>query len=62
MESSALTAVLLPLALGIIMLGLGLSLTVADFTRVIAFPRAAAVAAANLKSLVDPAKDEKTVG
>jgi BASS family bile acid:Na+ symporter len=39
-ESSALTAVLLPLALGIIMLGLGLSLTVADFTRVITFPRA----------------------
>jgi BASS family bile acid:Na+ symporter len=43
MESSALTAVLLPLALGIIMLGLGLSLTVADFTRVIAFPRAVLV-------------------
>ncbi len=43
MESSVLTAVLLPLALGIIMLGLGLSLTVADFTRVITFPRAVLV-------------------
>jgi bile acid:Na+ symporter, BASS family len=43
MESSALTAVLLPLALGVIMLGLGLSLTVADFTRVVTFPRAVLV-------------------
>ncbi len=43
MESSALTAVLLPLALSVIMLGLGLSLTVADFTRVVAYPRAVLV-------------------
>ncbi|HYH98030.1 bile acid:sodium symporter family protein [Hyalangium sp.] len=43
METSVLTTVLLPLALGIIMLGLGLSLTLADFTRVIAFPRAVLV-------------------
>ncbi|MDY7233253.1 bile acid:sodium symporter family protein [Hyalangium rubrum] len=43
METSALTTILLPLALGIIMLGLGLSLTVADFTRVITFPRAVLV-------------------
>jgi BASS family bile acid:Na+ symporter len=38
-ESSILTAVLLPIALGVIMLGLGLSLTVADFQRVAQFPR-----------------------
>jgi bile acid:Na+ symporter, BASS family len=42
-ESSVLTVVFLPLALGIIMLGLGLSLTVADFTRVLSFPRAVLV-------------------
>jgi bile acid:Na+ symporter, BASS family len=40
MESSSLIAVLLPLVLGVIMLGLGLSLTVADFTRVVKMPRA----------------------
>jgi BASS family bile acid:Na+ symporter len=40
MEASAITNVLLPLALGIIMLGLGLSLTVADFRRVALYPRA----------------------
>ena len=40
MESSALTAVLLPLALFIIMLGMGLGLTVEDFTRVVVQPRA----------------------
>ncbi len=34
---------LLPIALGIIMFGLGLSLTVANFKRVIAFPKAVAV-------------------
>jgi BASS family bile acid:Na+ symporter len=38
-ESSISTALLLPVALGIIMLGLGLSLTVADFARVAQFPR-----------------------
>jgi BASS family bile acid:Na+ symporter len=38
-ESSILTAVLLPIALGVIMLGLGLSLTIADFARVAQFPR-----------------------
>jgi bile acid:Na+ symporter, BASS family len=43
MESSILTAVLLPVALGIIMLGLGLSLAVADFTRVLQYPRAVLV-------------------
>ena len=33
----------LPIALGVIMLGLGLSLTVADFKRVIVYPKAVAV-------------------
>lgn len=40
MQESLLSTVILPLALGIIMLGLGLSLTVADFTRVIKYPKA----------------------
>jgi BASS family bile acid:Na+ symporter len=40
MESNVVNAVLLPLALGIIMLGLGLSLTLADFKRVISYPKA----------------------
>jgi len=40
MESSFLNVVLLPLALGVIMLGLGLSLTLDDFKRVVLYPRA----------------------
>ena len=40
MQESVLSTVILPLALGIIMLGLGLSLTVSDFTRVIKYPKA----------------------
>jgi BASS family bile acid:Na+ symporter len=40
MQESLLSTVVLPLALGVIMLGLGLSLTVADFTRVIKYPKA----------------------
>ncbi|GHG77675.1 bile acid:sodium symporter family protein [Comamonas sp. JC664] len=40
MQSNVFTAVLMPLALAIIMLGLGLALTVADFKRVIVYPRA----------------------
>lgn len=40
METTTLTAVLLPIALGIVMLGLGLTLTVADFRRVVVFPKA----------------------
>ncbi len=35
-----LTNVLLPVALGVIMLGLGLSLTIADFQRVLVYPKA----------------------
>lgn len=43
MQSNVINAVLMPLALGIIMLGLGLSLTVEDFKRVILYPRAVVV-------------------
>ena len=43
MESSILTTVLLPAILAIIMLGLGLSLTTADFQRVLTMPRAVLV-------------------
>lgn len=41
---SALTQVLLPAALGIVMLGLGLGLAVDDFRRVVVFPKAVLVA------------------
>lgn len=44
MTSQPLLTVFLPLALGIIMLGLGLSLTLADFRRVAQHPRAVLVA------------------
>ncbi len=40
MQSSIITTVFLPAALGVIMLGLGLSLTIADFKRVVLYPRA----------------------
>jgi BASS family bile acid:Na+ symporter len=40
LQQSVLTSVLMPVALGVIMLGLGLALTVADFTRVLKVPRA----------------------
>lgn len=40
MEGSLLTEIFLPLALGIIMLGMGLSLTVADFRRILIYPKA----------------------
>ena len=43
MQPSLVTAVFLPLALGIIMLGLGLGLTPADFKRVLVYPKAVAV-------------------
>jgi bile acid:Na+ symporter, BASS family len=43
MESNVINAIMLPLALGIIMLGLGLSLTLADFKRVVAFPKAVVI-------------------
>jgi bile acid:Na+ symporter, BASS family len=41
---SVLTAVFLPIALGVVMLGLGLGLTVEDFKRVLLFPKAVLVA------------------
>ena len=40
MENTVITTLLLPIALGVIMLGLGLSLTVADFARVVKYPKA----------------------
>ena len=39
MTASPLLSLFLPLALGVIMLGLGLSLTLADFTRVVKYPK-----------------------
>jgi len=44
MEQSIFTQLYLPIALGIIMLGLGLSLTIDDFKRVLKYPKAMAVA------------------
>lgn len=41
MEESVLTSVVLPAALFLIMLGMGLSLVVDDFKRVVAYPKAA---------------------
>ncbi|WP_020666228.1 bile acid:sodium symporter family protein [Amycolatopsis nigrescens] len=46
MTSSAITTVLLPAALAVIMFGLGLSLSRSDFTRVLSYPRAVVVALA----------------
>ena len=39
MQSSVLTTLVMPLALGIIMLGLGLALTIDDFKRIPKFPK-----------------------
>ncbi|AWV90533.1 bile acid:sodium symporter family protein [Bradymonas sediminis] len=47
MEESVLTSVVLPLALFIIMLGVGLSLVVDDFKRVVLYPKAVAVGLVN---------------
>lgn len=44
MQASVLTTVIMPLALGVIMLGLGLSLTLDDFRRVAQYPRAITIA------------------
>lgn len=44
MQQSATTELFLPIALGIIMLGLGLSLTLEDFKRVVRYPKAVTVA------------------
>lgn len=47
METNFLTDLLLPIALGIIMLGMGLSLVPADFKRVALYPRAATIGIIN---------------
>lgn len=47
MEQSDLTKLFLPLALGIIMLGMGMTLTLADFRRIVKFPKAVLVGLAN---------------
>lgn len=47
MQASILTSVLLPLALFIIMLGMGLSLVLGDFKRVFQHPKAAAIGLTN---------------
>ena len=44
MQASLLTTVIMPLALGVIMLGLGLSLTLEDFRRVGKYPKAITIA------------------
>ena len=43
MQADLLTTVILPASLFIIMFGMGLSLRIADFTRVVTHPKAAAV-------------------
>lgn len=43
MESSVLLSILLPIALGFIMFGLGLALSVGDFTRIVNYPKAVAL-------------------
>ena len=40
METNILTVVMLPLAIGIIMMGLGLTLTIDDFKRIVVYPKA----------------------
>ena len=53
MQATLLTNLMLPLALGVIMLGLGLGLTVEDFRRVARYPRAVLVGLA-LQTLLLP--------
>jgi BASS family bile acid:Na+ symporter len=47
-ESSVFTATLLPLSLAVIMISLGLSLTTADFARVLKFPKGVGIGLVNL--------------
>lgn len=47
MESNFITSILLPISLGIIMLGMGLSLVPNDFKRVAFYPKAAAIGILN---------------
>lgn len=44
MNPTFINSVLMPIALGVIMLGLGLSLTIADFKRVVKYPKAVMIA------------------
>ena len=44
MQQSVLTTLIMPIAIGTIMLGLGLSLTIEDFRRVVKYPKAIAIA------------------
>lgn len=48
MEDSVFAAVLLPLALAVIMVSLGMSLTLEDFRRVVVYPRGIAIGLGNL--------------
>ncbi len=47
METNFITDILLPVSLGIIMLGMGLSLVPADFKRIALYPKAAAIGIIN---------------
>jgi bile acid:Na+ symporter, BASS family len=47
METNYLTEILLPLALGVIMLGMGLSLSLDDFKRIVIYPKAVAIGIIN---------------
>ena len=44
MQQSVLSSLIMPIAIGTIMLGLGLSLTAEDFRRVLKYPKAMAIA------------------
>lgn len=48
MEGSVFTEALLPLALAVIMVSLGLALTIEDFRRVVVFPRGVSIGISNL--------------
>jgi len=54
MQASLVTTLLLPLALGVIMFGLGLHLKVADFVRVLQMPRAVLVGLAAQMLIMPP--------
>ena len=47
MESNVLTEIFLPLSLAVIMFGMGLTLTLEDFKRILIFPKAAALGLVN---------------
>ncbi len=47
MEQSTITALFLPLTLGVIMLGMGMTLTLADFRKIFVYPKAMLLGLAN---------------